>query len=133
MQTYQDKISLNFNQEAKVTPMRIDVADSISINEPVRVNPILNSDDITPIPQTTITPTQQVERGAPETKSQASANNNFQPPPTNMNSKGFMPPTPNNQISGGAKNAGPRFSSEVLHSMSPEVKSASPEWRLGMS
>ena len=131
MQTYQDKISLNIRSTKNHTSSNfIANMDNISIIKPILQTSIIPEENITPFPQSTISPTMQVERGAPETKSQATANNTFQQPPTNKNSKGFMPPTPGNQLPGQSKNSAPRFASEVLNSLPPDVKSSSPEWRL---
>jgi hypothetical protein len=131
MQTYQNKISLDFNSVKQNNPIRnIRNMDSISISTPSTRDIMISEEDISPMSQAMISPTMQVEQGAPETKSPASQNTNYQQPPTNKNQKGFMPPTPGNQIPGQAKSAGPRFSSEVLHSFPPDVKSSAPEWRL---
>ena len=134
MQTYQDKISLDFENKSKPSIVRnIDVRDSISIIEPAEQRITLSPDSINPSPQIMVSPTEQVERGVPETKNQAISSNTYQKAPTNKNENAFMSPSPNNQISGKAGNKGPRFSSETLNSFPPEIKASSPEWRMDRS
>tara|TARA_R110002051_G_scaffold325693_1_gene430254 strand:- start:606 stop:1004 length:399 start_codon:yes stop_codon:yes gene_type:complete len=128
MQTYQNKINLNFS--SKINTARsstISTSSNMSIIEPMIQESVLLENSITPSPQINISPTMQNKIGAPQTENQSTTNNARADVPISNNERGFMPNTPSNQIPSITKNPAPRFSSETLDLNQETI--FSPEWR----